>query len=188
MFVGAFYPSLLSFICDDLLCKCTPLIKWNQVWKTYFPYCLQSFAHVPQTFHTLSRHFPTIPMRQPNLLWCLSDPHPTHPSSFLHIFLLPWIMGPTQSLLLSERHKMVYLPKTLPPPPVFSVLIGHRGEESMRPSRTREGAYCAWLMAQQGWVREAEVGVGAANTQRREGLIEPSQAQPWRCYFGVFPK
>ena len=37
--------------------------------------------------------------------------------------------------------------------------------------------------------KSTQLGVGAVEAQREgEGLIEPSQAQPERSWFGLFPK
>ena len=49
------------------------------------------------------------------------------------------------------------------------------------------------LPAHDSWFNRDEwatvVGVGAVEAQREgEGLIEPSQAQPERSWFGLFPK
>lgn len=145
----------------------------------YFPYCLWSFVHLPQTFRILSR--PGVRLSHPSP-WdsptsfpaSLILIQPVPPPSF-HIFLLPWIMGPTQSLLLTERLKMVCLPKTLPPPPVFSVLIGRQGEKVWDPAENKRGSLLCMI---HGSARMSERGQGGCGSSKHTKKRRINWAKP----------
>lgn len=189
---GTFYPSLLSFTCDCLICKCTPLIKWNQVLKmspSVFcgpsPTCLKPSAPYLDLEVGLSHPSPWDSPTSFTASLILTQPIPPPSSTSLSCHE-SW--GPTQSLLPRGRLKMVYLPKTLPPPPVFSVLIWQHSKESVGPSTEQEREPACMIHGSPRMSERDCGGCGSNKCTKKRGLIEPSQARPWRCCFGVFLK
>lgn len=118
---------------------------------------------------TLRLTFPPIPIRWHNLPFFPSDSHPN--PCLLHFFLSPWVTRPIQTFLGSERLKMDYLPKTLPPPPVLCPQRTAKWRKHQtQQTAERGGAAGLWFMIQQRWVRGSSGRGSHEATKRRRGI------------------